>query len=112
MKQELQAQVLRVYVGEDDRWHGGLLYPALVEKLREAGIAGVTVVRGLEGYGAHAKLHTARIEVLFQGLPIVIEAVDIPERIAAALPLMDEMLAEALVTVHDVAAIRYTKSPH
>lgn len=110
MKEEFAAQVLRVYVSEDDTWHGGRLYAAVVERLKEAGIAGVTVLHGIEGYGAKGRLHTERIEVLFQGLPIVIEAVDAPERIEAALPRLDEMLAEALVTVHDVQAIRYRKS--
>lgn len=111
MRQETDAQVLRVYIGEDDHWHSGLLYPAIVEKLKEAGIAGVTVMRGIEGFGSHSRLHTARIDALFQGLPMVIEAVDIPERIAAALALLDEMLVEGTVTVQDVKAIHYMKEP-
>jgi uncharacterized protein len=107
MKHEFEAQVLSIYIGEDDKWHTGLLYPAVVERLKEQGIAGVTVLHGMEGFGAHAKLHTMRFEVLFQGLPILIEAVDTPEKIAAVLPILDEMINEGLVTVFDVHAIRY-----
>ncbi len=107
MRRQSKAQVLTVYVGEQDTWHGKPLYAAIVTRLKEAGIAGVTVLRGVEGYGAHHKIHTARIEVLFQGLPILIEAVDLEERIQAALPLLDDMLTEGLVTVTDVTAITY-----
>ena len=110
MKQQFNAQALTVYVGEQDQWHGGPLFAAVVNTLKSAGIAGVTVLHGVEGYGTHGRVHTDRIEVLFQGLPVVIRAVDAPEKIAAALPLLDEMLTEALVTVQDVQAIRYTKS--
>jgi PII-like signaling protein len=109
MKEAFSAQLLTVYVSEDDTWHGGPLYAAVVERLKEAGIAGVTVLHGIEGYGAHFKLHTERIEVLFQGLPMLIEAVDTPERIQAALPRLDEILTEALVTVQDIRAIRHRK---
>lgn len=110
MRQTYSAQALTVYVSEDDHWHGEPLYAALVDRLNRAGLDGVTVFHGIEGYGAHHRVHTERIEALFQGLPIVVRAVDAPDKIAAALPLLDEMLTEALVTVHDVQAIRYTKS--
>jgi hypothetical protein len=107
MRIESAAQVLTIYLGEQDQWHGGPLYAALVERLKGAGIAGVTVLHGVEGYGAHGRLHTQRIEALFQDLPLIVQAVDTPERIAVALPLLDEMIAEGLVTVQDVRAIRY-----
>lgn len=110
MRHEFAAQVARVYIGEDDKWKSGLLYPAIVSRFREIGIDGVTVFGGAEGYGAHEKLHTARLEALFQGLPIVIEAVDSPEKIAQALTALDEMVAEGLVTVQNIRAIRYRKS--
>lgn len=109
MKEEYSAQVLTIYIGEDDTWHGERLYAALVERLKKDGIAGVTVLHGVEGYGAKGRIHTERIEVLFQGLPVLVEAVDTPERISTVLPLLDEMLTEALVTVQDVRAIRYRK---
>ncbi|MGO8673621.1 MAG: DUF190 domain-containing protein [Capsulimonadaceae bacterium] len=111
MKITTQAQVLRAYIGEQDMWHGTPLYAAIVNRLKEIGIAGVTVVHGVEGYGAHRTVHTARIEVLFQGLPILVEAVDAPERIALALTAMDEMVTEGLVTVGEVQAYRYTRDP-
>lgn len=111
MKIKTQAQVVRVYVGEQDTWHGTPLYAAIVGRLKEIGIAGVTVMHGVEGYGAHGKMHTARFEVLFQGLPIVVEAVDVPDRIRLALGALDEMVTEGLVTVSDVQAIRYTVDP-
>lgn len=109
MKQQFQAQMLTIYVGENDQFRGGPLYAALVSHLREAGIGGVTVLHGIEGYGASGKVHTERIEVLFEGLPLVVQAVDTPERIAAALSLLDGMLTGGLVTVHDVQAIRFSK---
>ena len=111
MKQQFAGQALTIYVGEQDQWHGGPLFAAIVKRLWGAGLAGVTVLHGIEGYGAHRQVHTDRIEVLFQGLPIIIRAVDTPDKIAAALPLLDEMLTEALVTLEDVQAIRYIKTP-
>ena len=87
----------------------GPLYAALVDALKAAGLAGVTVLHGVEGYGTHRRVHTERIEVLFQGLPVLVQAVDAPDKIAAVFPLLDEMLAEALVTVQAVQAIRYGK---
>jgi PII-like signaling protein len=110
MRSEIDAQVLTVYVGENDRYRSGLLYAAIVESLKNAGIAGVTVFQGVEGFGAHHKLHTARFESLFQGLPVVIESVDERSKIESVLPLLDLMVEEGLVTVQDVRAIRYTKS--
>lgn len=111
MRQQTQAQVLRIYVGEQDQFHGGPMYAAIVAKLKEVGIAGVTVIHGVEGYGAHKQLHTARIENLFVSLPILIEAVDIRDRITVAESALDEMLVEGLVTVQDVTATRYIKDP-
>jgi PII-like signaling protein len=110
MKTQYAGQEIKIYVGEQDHWHGGPLYAALVERLKDAGIAGVTVLHGIEGYGASGRLHTERIEVLFEGLPLVIEAVDTPEKIAQVLPLLDEMLTQALVTIRDVTAIVYRKN--
>jgi PII-like signaling protein len=69
----------------------------------------VTVLRGVEGYGAHHKLHTARFEVLCQGLPMIVEAVDTVEHIQSVMPIVDEMVEEGLVTVRDVTAITYVK---
>jgi PII-like signaling protein len=111
MRTQSKAQVLRVYVGEEDQFHGGLLYPVIVGKLKEIGIAGVSVFRGTEGYGSHGQLHTVRFENLFQGLPVVIEAVDIEERIALATAALDSIIVEGLYTVQDVKATRFIKDP-
>jgi PII-like signaling protein len=108
-RRQSKAQILTVYVGEQDTWHGKPLYAVLVTRLKESGIAGVTVLRGVEGYGAHHKIHTARIEVLFQGLPVLVEAVDLPERITAAMAIVDEIVTEGLATITDVTAITYSK---
>ncbi len=111
MKENINAQVLTVYIGESDHWKGGPLYAAIVDQLKDIGIAGVTVFHGVEGFGTSGKLHTSRFEVLFQHLPIVVQAVDIPDNIQRALDILDGMLTEATVTVQDVRAIHYTKSP-
>jgi PII-like signaling protein len=108
MRNEIAGQVLTIYVGDDDKWQGGLLYPALVQALKDAGVAGVTVLHGVEGFGAHGNLHTARLEVFFCGLPVVIEAVDTPEQIEKGLAVVETMVQEGLATVHDVRAIRFT----
>ncbi len=111
MRQQSPAQILTIFCGEDDKWHSGLLYPALVERLKEAGVAGVTVLHGVEGFGVHGRLHTARFEALFQGLPVMVQAVDTPERIQAVLPLLEEMIEQGLATVQDVTAICFHKDP-
>lgn len=78
-----------------------------MERLKEAGIAGVTVLHGIEGFGANGRMHTARIEMLFQGLPVLVQAVDVPERIQMALGVINEMIKEGLATVQDVKVIRF-----
>ena len=111
MRTQTTAQVLRVYIGEQDQYRGGPLYAAIVGRLKELGVAGVTVIHGTEGYGAHKQLHTVRFENLFQGLPMLVEAVDEPDRIGIAVAALDEMIVEGLVTIQDVTAIRYVKDP-
>ena len=76
MKIEGEAQRVRVYIGEDDRWHGKPLFMAIVERCRKEGIAGATVLRGIESYGANSRIHTAHILRLSEDLPIVIDIVD------------------------------------
>jgi uncharacterized protein len=110
MQEQISAQVLTIYIGDQDRCKSGLLYPAIVEALKDDGIAGVTVLRGLEGFGINGKLHTARLEVFFQGLPVVVQAVDTPEHIMRALTIAQSMVEEGLITLQDVKAIRLTKS--
>lgn len=107
MKIEGPGKILRVHIGESDTWQGRPLYQAIVRRLREQGLAGATVLRGIEGFGAHSRLHTARILRLSEDLPIVIEVVDREDRIRDALPILDEMVTEGLVTIEDVEVLVY-----
>lgn len=110
MRLEGEGKLLRIFVGESDRWQGKPLYEAIVRLAREQGMAGATVLRGLEGFGADSHLHTARILRLSEDLPIVIEMVDTEERIDAILPLLDPMIAEGMVTVERVHIVSYRSS--
>jgi PII-like signaling protein len=107
MKLEGTGKLLRIFIGESDTWHGTPLYAAIVERLREHGLAGATVVRGIEGFGAHSRIHTARVLRLSEDLPLVIEVVDHEDRIRSVLPMLDEMVREGLVTLESVEVILY-----
>lgn len=110
MKIEGEGTLLRVFVGESDRWHGRPLYQAIVERVRAEGLAGATVLRGIEGFGADSRIHTSRILRLSEDLPVVIEVVDSRERIEAVLPLLDEMVTEGMVTLERVRIVAYRSS--
>jgi hypothetical protein len=110
MRIEGQGQLLRIFVGESDTWHGKPLYQAIVERVRGEGLAGATVLRGIEGFGADSRIHTSRILRLSEDLPVVIEIVDTEERIARVLPLLDEMVTEGMVTLERVEIIAYRSS--
>jgi len=99
--------LLRLFLGENDRHEGMPLYEWIVRRARKQGLAGATVLRGLEGYGAHSRLHTARILRLSTDLPIVVEIVDRAERIEAFLPILDEMVREGMMTLEKVRVIAY-----
>ena len=107
MKIEGEARRVRVYIGESDRWQGRPLFTAIVERCRKDGIAGATVLRGIESYGANSRIHTARILQLSEDLPVVIDIVDRPERIDQLLPVLDEMVSEGLITLEDVHVVKY-----
>ncbi|HVA21343.1 MAG TPA: DUF190 domain-containing protein [Candidatus Micrarchaeia archaeon] len=107
MRLEGEGQLLRIFIGESDRWHGRPLHEAIVAKARELGLAGATVLRGVEGFGAHSHLHTTRILRLSQDLPVVVEMVDTPEHIDRLLPLLDTMIADGLVTLERVRVLSY-----
>lgn len=111
MKVEGEGQLLRVYVGESDRWEGRPLYEAIVRAAREHGLAGATALRGIEGFGASSRIHTVKILRLSEDLPIVIEIVDRPERIAAFLPALESMLTEGLVTLENISVHIYRHQP-
>jgi len=102
-----QGLLLRVFIGESDRWKGRPLYEALMLEARERGLAGVTITRGIAGFGAHSRLHTAKVLRLSEDLPIVIEIVDREEPVRAFLPLCDEMIREGLVTLEKVEILKY-----
>jgi len=110
-KIEGEGKLLRIFIGESDTWHGRPLYEAIVRRVRESGLAGATVLRGIEGFGADSRLHTSRILRLSEDLPVVIEIVDTPERIDEVLPLLDEMIGEGMVTVERVDVIAYRGTP-
>ena len=101
--------LLRIFIGESDKHDGKPLYEWLVLKAREAGLAGATVLRGIEGFGAHSRLHTAKILRLSADLPIVVEIVDGLDRIEAFMPLVDESISEGLATLERVK-VRFYRS--
>jgi hypothetical protein len=111
MKLEGSGLLVRIYLGESDTWHGRPLYQAIVERLRKRGLAGATVLRGIEGFGAKQHLHSTRILSLSEDLPILVEAVDTEEKIRAILPELDEMVSDGLITLEKVDVITYRASP-
>ncbi|HUK83302.1 MAG TPA: DUF190 domain-containing protein [Verrucomicrobiae bacterium] len=111
MKLEGDGFLLRIYIGEQDKWHHQPLYEAIVLKARELGLAGATVLRGPMGFGAHSHLHTAKILRLSEDLPVLIEIVDKEEKINAFLPDLDQMVGDGLVTLEKVRVIKYQGNP-
>lgn len=107
MKIPQRGYLLRVFIGESDRWQGKPLYEAIVLKARELHLAGATVLRGPMGFGANSRLHTTKILRLSEDLPMVIEIVDSREKIDELLTHIDDMVAEGLVTLEPVRVIRY-----
>jgi PII-like signaling protein len=101
------AVLLRIYVGESDRWQHQPLYEAIVLKARELHLAGATVLRGPMGFGAASRIHTAKILRLSMDLPIVIEIVDTDDKVQALLPFLDEMMGGGLVTLEKIKVIHY-----
>jgi PII-like signaling protein len=111
VKIEGEGKLLRVFIGESDTWEGKPLYRAIVERVRAEGLAGATVLRGIEGFGASSVLHTTRLLELSSDLPIVVEIVDREDRIDRILPVLDEMVGDGLLTVERVHVIDYRGSP-
>ena len=107
MKLEGEGKLLRIFIGESDTWHGKPLYEAIVQVAREEGMAGATVLRGIEGFGADSRLHTSRILRLSEDLPILIEIADTEENINRVLPRLDEMVGEGLLTIERVHVVAY-----
>jgi PII-like signaling protein len=107
VKLEGEGKLLRIFIGESDKHGRKPLYQAIVEMLREEGMAGATVLRGVEGFGANSHLHTARILRLSEDLPIVIEVADTAEKIEAIMPRLDEMVTDGMVTLERVEVVTY-----
>lgn len=107
MRLEGKGKLLRIFIGESDRWHGKLLYEAIVVAAREHGLAGATVLRGAMGFGANSRSQPAKSLQLSEDLPMVIEIVDTEERIHEFLPSLHEMVDEGLITLEAVQIMRY-----
>ena len=101
------GSLLRIFIGESDRYGHHPLYEAIVLKAREKGLAGATVLRGVMGFGKHSILHTAKILRLSEDLPMVIEIVDDPKKIEDFLPVLDEMIKDGLVTLEPIRVLHY-----
>jgi PII-like signaling protein len=107
LKIEGKARMMRIYVGESDRWKEKPLYKALVEAMRANDIAGVTVYRGILGYGAHARAHRDKPMSLSRDASVMLSVVDTEEKLRAFLPLVEQMVEEGLVVLSDVDIIKY-----
>ena len=112
MKLEGEGKLLRIFLGEADRLDGKPLYEFIVAKAREQGLAGATVLRGVEGFGARSRIHTAKILRLSEDLPIVVEIVDVEEKIRAFMPIVDDAFQRSgsggMVTLEKAEIVRYT----
>ena len=111
MKIEVDARQVTVFVNSTDQWHGRPLYSAIVRLCQERGLAGATVSRCVEGYGAGHRLHTTRVLELSENLPVRVEIVDLPERIDPLLAALGGMIGEGLVTVSTVHILRFLPDP-
>ena len=106
-KFEGERTLMRIHIGESDKWHGKPLHEAVLEILRKEGFSGATVLRGVAGFGGSSIVHTDKILRLSQDLPIVVEAVEATEKIEALLPRLDEMIGGGLITLEKVRVILY-----
>jgi len=111
MKIESRAKLMTIYVNSKDQRHGKPLFAAIVELCEQKGLAGVTVSRALEGYGAGHQLHAAHLLDLTENVPVRIEIIDVPERIEVLLTALDGLIGEGVVTARDVVVRRYLAEP-
>jgi len=107
MRLEGKAKMLRIHFGEDDKWHNKPLYEAIVMKCRELDIAGATVFRGIEGYGASTLIHKHHLLRRSSDCPIMVSVIDTEDKIRTLLPALDEMVDEGLIAMSEVEVIRY-----
>lgn len=102
-----KCKILKIYVSEDSKYKGHNLYHAIVHKLAEVGMAGVTVTRGIEGFGHEKRLYSTRILDISLKLPIIIEIIDTQDKIEMAIPIVSEMVNEGLIIETDVTVVKY-----
>ncbi len=102
-----ERTLMRIFIGESDKYHGKPLYEALLEKFREKGLAGATVIRGVAGFGASSVVHTAKVLRLSLDLPLIIEVVETEEAIQGILPDLDDMIGGGLITLERAQVILY-----
>lgn len=107
MKLEGKAKLLRIHFGENDEWHGKPLYRAIVEKCKELDIAGATVFRGIEGYGASTLIRRSHLLSFSSDAPVMVTIVDAEEKIKQLIPFLDEMLRDGLIATSNVEVIKY-----
>ena len=107
MKLEGRAMRLTIFIGEDDHWHRKPLYTEIVHRAHAAGLAGASVFRGIEGYGASSRIHTNRLLSLSSDLPLAVIIVDTEDKVREFLPQLDELVSEGLVILDPVEVIRY-----
>ena len=107
MKIPEDGKLLRIFIGEQDRWQGRPLYEAIVQLARKEGMAGATAIKGFMGFGCKSRMHTAKLLRLSEDLPIVVEIVDSEEKIGQFMPHLDEMVKEGLVTLEKANVILY-----
>lgn len=110
MKLPEEGMLLRIFVGETDQYKGKALYEQIVIKARELNLAGATVVRGIMGFGADSRMHSAKLLRLSEDLPVVIEIVDTEEKLNILIPFLDEVVQEGLITLEKVRVIKYRHS--
>jgi uncharacterized protein len=107
MKLEGKAKMLRIYFGENDKWEGKPLHRAIVEKCRELDIAGATVLRGIEGYGASTLIHRSNMFSFSSDAPVMVSVIDSEEKLRALLPFLDQVVGEGLIATSEVEVIKY-----
>jgi uncharacterized protein len=106
-----EGKLLRIFVGESDRWDGTPLYEAIVLEARKRGLAGATVIKGVMGFGAHSRIHTAKLLELSQDLPMVVEIVDAADKIEAFMPDLEKMVGDGLITIERADVLLYRPRP-
>ena len=102
-----EGMLLRIFIGESDTYKGKTLYEQIVIKARELNLAGATVIRGIMGFGAHSRIHTAKLLALSEDMPVVVEIVDTEEKLNSLLPFLDEIMKDGMVTIEKAKVIRY-----